>query len=264
VAENLNNSLFYTSPFNLQQNTTFSNYYYFGPELHYEIPGTLVIRFSSFMTNYNTGLVQTVSQTNTQFPSSPASHTTQYQSMTNIGAFRLTLPTSETENFKLGGSLTAFLTNNDFIGTGSAENVYFNANHQQINGVLGIGFESLNHYFWGLQFKTQNYIQDNQASITTTPTFSTTDYDLYQVTLGGEKWLSPHFALRASLIAEADIYSQEINANLLNTSGTIGFGWKEKIQNLDAKFLLGNVVNLNNSSDTTLLLEAEFSETFFF
>jgi len=263
VEETLNNNVFYTSLFTLQQNTATTNYYYFGPELHYEIPGTLIVRFSSFMTNYDTSFLQTVSQTNAQFAASPTSHISQYQTMTNTGVFHLTLPTSATENFKLGGSFTAILTNNDFIGTGSAEDVYFNADHQQLNGILGAGFESLNHYFWGLQLRTQNYIQDNQAAITTTPTLTTTDYDLYQVALGGEKWLTPHFALRASLIGEMDIYSQSITANVLNTSGTVGFGLKDKGFNLDTKFLLGKEVDFNNSAESALLLDAEISGTFF-
>ncbi|HTA77404.1 MAG TPA: hypothetical protein VK791_09630 [bacterium] len=263
VMNSLNNNLFYTSQFSLQQNTATTNYYYFGPELHYEVPGTFLIRFSSFMSNYDTGFNQTVSQTNAYFTNSTSAHSSQYQAMTNVGAFRLTLPTSDKENFKLGGSLTAYLTNNDLVGSGSAQSVYNTSNKQQIDGVLGVGFEAANDYFLGVQFKTQNYITDVESGITSTAASKSTDFDYYQAAIGGEKWLSSQFALRASVIEEWDLYTQSVNASWLDSSATIGFGWKDKGLLLDTKFLIGDWINLNDSTISTFVLNAEITGTFF-
>jgi hypothetical protein len=181
--------------------------------------------------------------------------------MNNFGSFRLTVPLSDTENLKLGGSLTAFLYNVDLLGT--AHNVTTDENREQISGGFGIGLESPGHSTWGFQFTTQNYAYDHQA--VSTDVLTATDYNLYQGAVGGEKWLSPHVALRGGLIVEEDVYSQSANQTILNTSAVAGLGYEDQGLRLDTKFLIGQEANLNYLVDNTytLLLDAEIQGTLF-
>ncbi len=177
--------------FNLQQTTSVTQYYFFGPEVYYELPGRLLLKFYSFVTNDYTQLSQNASPPTGTFNDLSTFTDSQYQSMNNVGVFRLTLPLSEKENLKLGGSFQAFLYNIASLGT--AEGVNNVENRQQISATLGIGLESPGNYTWGLQFITQSYVHDAQA--VSTNLLTTTDYSLLQAALGGEKWLSPQWAL---------------------------------------------------------------------
>jgi hypothetical protein len=233
------------------------SYYYFGPELHYEIPGRFILRFSSLVTNYNNGLQQTVSP-NASLLTINEFQSDQYQSMNNTGFFRWTIPLSNKENLKLGGGLTALLTNHDVLGTG--ENVTTTQNLQQIFGSFGIGLESPDDYTWGLQFKSQNYVHSDQT-ITGTPTLNSNNFDSYLLALGGEKFLSPGFALRLGFVTEEDLLSQDDDT--LTETLTTGFGIKENGFNLDVKLLGGKQFDLEDSSQNAVLWGAEISGTFF-
>jgi len=250
-----------SAPFALQQNTALSQYVLFGPEVHYEVPGTLILRFYSFVTNDYTTFSQQVTPSTAGYPNLSPFISSQYQSMNNFGSFRLTVPLSDTENLKLGGSLTAFLYNVDLLGT--AHNVTTDENREQISGGFGIGLESPGHSTWGFQFTTQNYAYDHQA--VSTDVLTATDYNLYQGAVGGEKWLSPHVALRGGLIVEEDVYSQSANQTILNTSAVAGLGYEDQGLRLDTKFLIGQEANLNYLVDNTytLLLDAEIQGTLF-
>ena len=246
-------------PFSLQQDTSLTQYYYFGPELRYEVPGRLILKFYSFITNDYTNFSESASPPNANFPDDSPYVSSQFQSMVNFGAFRMTLPAAGSENLKLGGSLTATLTNTNLLGP--LGHVTDNQNRQQINGTLGIGLESPGHSLWGLQFSSQNFTHDNEKI--SAKTLTSNDYDLYQIALGGEKWLSTPFALRAGLVVEEDVYNLNTGLNTLTTSLTTGFGLQEKRMKLDTKFILGSGFGLNGSGSRTLLLGAEIQGTFF-
>ncbi len=124
-----------------------------------------------------------------------------------------------------------------------------------------IGMETPGDHTLGLQFTYQSYIYDVQVVATGSTT--ATDYDLYQLVLGGEKRLSPQWALRGGLIAEEDIYTQSVNLNSINTSATVGVGYQDKGIRLDNKFLLGPGVSLDNVSHYGLSLGAEIQGTLF-
>ena len=245
--------------FSLQQNTSFTQYYLFGPEVRYKIPGRLILRFSSFVTNDYTQFSQNNSTPISAFPNLSPYISSQYQNMNNVGAFRLTLPLSDTENFKFGGSLTAYLYNTDLIGPGG--NVFNNQNRQQLNGTFGIGLETPGDRTLGLQFLFQSYNYDVQ--VVSTGSTMATDYDFYQITLGGEKRLSSQWALRGGLIAEEDIFTQSVNLNSLNASAVMGVGFEDKGIRLDSKFLLGQGVSLDNLSHNVISLGAEIQGTLF-
>jgi len=247
-----------SNPFTLQRTNSQSSYFFFGPELHYEIPGRFILRFSSMITNYNTGLQQTVSPNSALVLNLGEYQLSQFQSMNNTGFFRLTLPLSGRESLKLGGGLTALLTNVDLLGAG--QNVYDTQNRQQIFGSLGIGLETTGDSIWAVQFKSQNYVH-NEQTVSKTPSLTSNDFDSYQIAIGGEKNLSPVCALRLGLITESDFLSQ--SDDTLTTSLTAGFGLKEGGFNLDVKCLGGKLFNLEDSSNTALLMGFEIAGTFF-
>lgn len=250
-----------TAPFLIQQNTSTTQYYFFGPEVRYELPGVLILRFYSFVTNDYTTFSQQLTPSTPGFANLPPFILTQFQSMNNLGSFRLTVPLSPTENLKLGGTLQAYLYNVDVLGTG--HNVASDQDRAQISGSFGIGLDHPGDSTWGFQFTTQNYAHDDQ--VVSTDVLTATDYDLYQFALGGEKWLTPHFALRGGLIVEDDIYSQSADQTILNTSAVAGLGYEDKGLKLDTKFLLGQEANLNYLiADTySLLLGIEIQGTLF-
>jgi hypothetical protein len=247
--------------FALQQQNAMTQYVFFGPEVHYEVPGTLILRFYSFVTNDYTSFSQQVTPPGPGYPNLSPFVSSQYQSMNNFGSFRLTVPLTDTENLKMGGSLTEYLYNVDLLGTG--HNVTTDENREQISGGFGIGLENPGHSTWGFQFTTQNYLYDHQA--VSTDVLTASDYNLYQVALGGEKWVSPHVALRGGLIVEEDVYSQSADQTILATSAVAGLGYGDKGLKLDTKFLIGQEANLNYLVDNTytLLLGVEIQGTLF-
>jgi hypothetical protein len=248
-----------SSPFGLQQTTSTTQYYFFGPEVYYELPGRLLLKFYSFVTNDYTQFTQNVSPPTGTFSDLSTFTNSQFQSMNNLGVFRLSFPLSDKVNLKLGGSFEAFLYNISILGTG--ENVTTSENRQQIDATFGIGLESPDDYTFGLQFITQSYVYDAQAI--STNLLTATDYDLYQFALGGEKWLSPQWALRGGLIVEEDVYSQSVNVDILDSSVTAGLGYQDKGMKVDGKFILGPQTGLNGWAYNGLSVDAELQGTFF-
>lgn len=250
-----------SSPFSLQQNTATTQYYYFGPEVRYELPGTLTLRFFSFVTNDYTTFSQQANPTAPGFGDFSPFINSQFQSMDNLGSFRLTVPLTPTENLKLGGYLSAYLYNVDILGSG--HNVTSDQDRAQVSGDFGIGLDHPGDSTWGFEFTTDNYGYDDQ--VVSTNVLTATDYDLYQYALGGEKWLSRNFALRGGLIVEDDVYSQAGHQTILKTSAVAGLGYEDKGLKLDTKFLVGQDANLNYSiaDNYSLLLGIEIQGTLF-
>jgi hypothetical protein len=250
------------SPFNLQQNTAYTDYYYFGPELRYEIPHQAVFRFSYFLINDDTNFQRTVSSTSADYANLTAYHSTEFQSMNATGSFRLAFPLEGRENLKIGGGISAYFNNTDDLST--AENVYTNLNRQQVTTTLGVGLESIHEFTLGIQFMSQTYTQDN-TSIASASSASTvqSDYNYYQFTLGGEKWTDDHFAFRLGLSGEEDEYFQATNLNDLVVLLNSGAGWEYASWALDLRVWVGEETDLEDSSNKSTLGGGEISGTLF-
>ena len=216
---NQNLSLFYlNSPaFTANQVTTWDDYYVWGAELLYELPSVLKIRFSAALTDSDNDFEQTVPYTSPYFSSLNKFHSYQYQAMNTTAAFRLTLPFSETENLKLGGALSGFFYNQDFLRT--AGTVYDNKDRQQIVTSFGIGLENPKDYTMGLQWKSQSYTSGNDSinNPGTVSTVSAADYAYYQLAFGGERWVSSTWAFRLGLVEEVDDHTATSISSLTTT-----------------------------------------------
>ncbi len=258
----LNTSLVFPGggPFSFQQNNTLSDYYFFGPELRYEVPHQMILRFSYFMIYDDTNFARTVSQTNTDYPNVNSFHSSQYQSMNATGSFRLSFPLSGRENLKIGGFISSFFNNTDDIGTGL--NVTDNINRQQVLTNLGVGVEAIHDYTLGIQFSSLNYTLDHSAIAAAVTTIST-DFNYFQFTLGGERWLNEHLAYRLGLTAEDDQYFQVSNFQDLLVTLNTGLGWEDTNWACDLRLWVGEQTDLQNSANGGILDGMEISGTVF-
>jgi hypothetical protein len=247
-------------PFSLQQNNAYTDYYYLGPELKYEVPHQIILRFSYFMIYDDTSFARTVSQTNADYPSQNSYHSSQFQSMNANGAFRLTFPLSGRENLKIGGFISSYFNNTNDIGTG--QNIYDNINRQQIITNLGVGVEAIHDYTLGVQFASQTYTLDNSA-IAGTATTIQSDYNYYQFTVGGERWLDDHLAFRLGLTGEEDQYFQNSNLQNLLVILNTGLGWEDTSWACDFRIWMGEQTDLQDSSQGAILDGFEISGTVF-
>ena len=84
-----------------------------------------------------------------------------------------------------------------------------------------MGVEAIHDYTLGIQFASQTYTLDN-TSIASAATAAQSDYNYYQFTLGGERWLDDHFAFRLGLTGEEDQYFQASNLQNLSLPSTRG------------------------------------------
>jgi hypothetical protein len=257
-------NLFYlnTSPFAVNQVTTTTGYFGWGAELLYELPSEVKIRFSASLVNSDSDFEQTVPFTSILFGNLTKYHASQFGSMDVGGAFKLSLPFSGEERLKLGGSVDGYFYNMDLLRL--AGTVYDNSNRQQIATRFGIGIESLKEYTMGVQWRSMTYVK-NDNSINpagTTSSIVDSDYDLYQVAFGGERWLSPTLAFRMGLVLEDDVYSS-LSSDTLTTSINLGAGLEQAFGRVDFRFQLGQTADQNNSSNTIGLIEAQLSGTIF-
>ncbi len=250
------------TPFNLKENTSFTDYYYFGPELRYEIPHQAIFRFSYFLIYDDTDFGRTVSATSADYANLTAYHSTQFQSMSATGSFRLAFPLEGRENLKIGGGISAYFNNTDDLST--VENVYTNINRQQVTATLGVGLETIHEFTLGVQFMSQTYTRDN-TSIASASSASTvqSDYNYYQFILGGEKWLDDHFAFRLGLSGEEDDYLQVSNLNELVVLLNTGVGWEYASWALDLRIWVGEETDLEDSLNQFTLGGGEIAGTLF-
>lgn len=261
-AQNLNAQLYYlgSNPFSVGQVTTYTNDQIFGSEILYEIPHRLMVRITCMVNDTSADFAQTVSQSSVSFVQMGAFPYTNDQSVSLTGAFRSTFPLSGQENLKLGGSLSGYFYNEDLLNEN--QSVYDNQNKQWIGSSFGVGLEAIHDYAFGLQFKSQTYLVDKSAATQTT-TATLNDYNYYQLALGGEKWLSDTFAYRMGLTAEEDVFRSGPTAQSLNTSIDTGLGIEEVKWAADFKFMAGQIIDVNNSTNTTGYIGAELSGTVF-
>ncbi len=257
------NVYYLNSPsFLLGQTTTTTDYTDWGAELLYDLPSVARVRFTVGMVNSDSDFQQTVPYASSDFSDLAKYHLAQFQSMTVSGAFKLSLPFTESENVKLGGSVTGYFTNQDDIRPDGT--VMDNKEKQQVATTLGIGLEDPKDYTMGLQWKSLSYtngsdVIDNPGTISA---LGGVDYAYYQLVFGGEKWIFPVWALRLGLVGEVDDYTA-LSTSALTTTLNAGTGLEEAFGRLDFRFWVGSVTGLDNSADTLGLVGAELSTTLF-
>jgi hypothetical protein len=257
-------SFFYagSAAFPVNNVVTTVDYLGWGFELLYELPTVAKVRFSITSTDSDSDFQQTVPFTSTFFTTTSKFHSFQYGAMDAQGAFKLTLPFEGDENLKIGGSIDGFFYNTDFLRV--TGNVYDNQDRQQVGTRLGIGLESPRDYTMGLQWRSMNQINGNNSigNAGTSSTVTGNNYDYYQLALGGEKWVSDTWAFRMGLVGELDSYTST-GTNTLTTTLNAGTGLEESFGRADFRLLVGQAVDVNNSSNTIGLMGAELSATFF-
>ncbi len=228
-------------------------------ELLYEVPASLKIRFSASLENTSSDFEQTVPAPSVYFNNQARFHSTDVQSLSLEGSFRYSLFFREDENLKLGGSLGLVLDNtNLFTAPGSAPNPF---NQQQLNSVFGIGLEEGKEYTMGVQWKSRSYLPGSQL-ITGGGSPLNRDHDLYQLSLGGEKWMSAAWALRLGLTLQQDIFNPG-NLNTLTTTINVGSGLERVFGRIDLRLSLGQTIDMGNSNNTAGVLGAQLSTTIF-
>jgi hypothetical protein len=261
--QNENLDLFYlnTNAFTVNRVYTTTDDYTFGPEIRYEVPERVILRFSYFATYSDEDYRQTVPPGTPILSTNPDHYFNQFQTMTALGNFRFTFPLSEQENLKIGGSLGSTFNNTDLLH--ADQNVYYNENKQQINAIVGVGVEAPRDYMVGLQFKTVDYFYGaNYTNPDPTEFNEVTDYSLFQLALGGEKWLTPHFAFRGGFIAEEDIDAQDTTSRTLTTTVVAGFGCSQEKWTLDFKVSAGEGFEIDGSG-TSFVAGAGLTGTLF-
>lgn len=260
--KNLNVFYSNTSPFTVSQTNTAVDSTDWGAELLYELPSVAKVRFSASMINSDNDFEQSVPFTSAYFGNLVHYHLAQYQSMTVGGAFKLTLPFSDTENLKIGGQLNGFFFNQDILRVGGT--VSSNNQREQVGTSFGIGLENPKEYTMGLQWKSMSYTKaDDVVDLGgTSSSVSGTGYSYYQLAFGGEKWISSTFAFRLGLVGEIDDYLVT-SISALTTTVNAGLGVEETFGRADGRLWLGQSSDLDNQANTIGLIGAEVSTTLF-
>jgi len=261
---NKNLNVFYLgSPsFTVDQTNTTTDYTDWGAELLYELPSVAKLRFTASMINSDNDYEQTVPFTSAYFGNLVHYHLAQYQAMNVGGAFKLTLPFSDTENLKLGGMVNGFFFNQDILRVGGS--VSSNNQREQVGTAFGIGLENPKEYTMGLQWKSLSYTKANDVVNVggTSSSVSGTGYSYYQLAFGGEKWVSDTWAFRLGLVEEIDDYVDS-SISALTTTVNAGMGVEEAFGRMDFRFWAGQSNDMNNQANTMGLIGAEVSTTLF-
>ena len=265
MAPSINNqslNVFYlNSPaFTDAETTTGDDYINWGAELLYDVPSVLRVRFAVSSTDSDYDFSRQVPSNSAYFASVNEFDSTQFQSMNVTGAFKASIPSSETENFKVGGQATGYFYNQDNLRANGT--VSDNKELQQIATAFGVGVESAKEYTMGLQWKSLSYtnVSDNINSPGTLADLANNNYSYYQLAFGGEKWISPTWALRMGLVAEEDYYS---STTTWTTTLNLGTGLEQAFGRVDARFWLGQTGDMNNSANLVGLIGAQLATTLF-
>jgi hypothetical protein len=231
-------------------------------EIYYESPQSLQLRLSASTSSLQTSFSQTVPSPSPDFQTLPAYSLSNDEGLTLTGATKIRIHFSDVD-LKIGAAATCgFLTEKLFQSGGS---LLETDQHQQVQTALGIGLEAPEDYLVGLQFQSENNLGgsfnplDAGAAGQADP-----NLDSYQIALGGEKWISPEWALRIGILNEIDVERFGAHLQTLASSVVGGAGLREDGFLLDAKLLLGEVFPLNDASiPDTSQTEFELSGTFF-
>src|SRR5579871_3122011 len=260
--KNLNVAYSTPPPFTVSQTNTTSDFTDWGAELLYELPSVAKLRFTASMINSDNNFEQSVPFTSAYFGNLVHYHLAQYQAMTVGGAFKVTLPFSETENLKLGGMVNGFFFNQDILRVGGT--VSSNNQREQVATAFGVGLENPKEYTMGLQWKSLSYTKASDVINIggTTSSVSGTGNSYYQLAFGGEKWVSSTWAFRLGIVGEIDDYV-DTSISALTTTIDAGTGVEEAFGRMDLRFWLGQSSDMGNQANTMGLIGAEVSTTLF-
>ncbi|HUO59009.1 MAG TPA: hypothetical protein VMV05_12605 [bacterium] len=247
--------------FILHQSQTATQFDFFGPELHYEIPGRLVVRFNCFVTETTTGYDQRVSATSAAYPNASAQWSVRDENIDSMGAFHLVLPLESGENLRLGGNLE--VVSDYSINLNQAQFVYADQNTQHLNGRIGIGLENPGRSTWGVQFTNRNFVDNSQTGLGGTADTADSDFEYFKFVFGGEQEVAGDLFLRASLSAEFDNYGGTPDTRLWVPLLTFGPGLVEKSFKLDMKCYLGETLDRSSGALQSFLAGIGLAGSFF-
>jgi len=244
------------APILVSQTTTADLYHASGLEMIYEVPASLKVELSASLLDESSKFEQTTSASTTLFEN-PSLGRLNFQSGNMEGSFRYSLPLDEDQNLKCGGSL-GFHWDDNFANYGFSSNSF---QQQQLNLLLGLGFEEVKEYTMGLQWKSRRTLAANGDTPPANQAAPTTA-DFVQLAFGGERWLSPVWALRLGLVLEQDDAFRGGSPTLTTTLHG-GAGWEQVLGRLDFGLSLGQSLDTGNSSNTIGFFGAELSATLF-
>lgn len=263
-------NLFYAngSAFPVTQNTTVADSQSLAAEVYYEDPSQAELRFTVLWAQSDNDLeqtapVQTVPPgTSPLFSTFPKFHSARFQSLTAEGAFRYRVPFSEAENLRFGGNVaTTWNDAESFASGGSSQGV---SNTATLDACLGAGLESDGDYTLGLQWKSRINFDGRQAPAVDPAGVPSADrsFGFYQLAFGGEKWLSPAWAFRTGLVLEEDPGAPG-SSGTLTTSINGGLGLQDVWGRVEFRLVLGQTLDLGDSSNTMGFIGSELSATIF-
>ena len=244
-------------PILISQTTTPTLDHSLGAEVIYEVPASLKIDFSAALQNSSADFEQTTSAPTSLFNDQPRFHLSDSQTLNLKGSFRYSLPLKEEQNLKLGGSVGLVWNQTQSLPSGFPNNTP----QQQMNILFGLGFEEEKEYTMGLQWKSRSYLSESQIS-PVLPTTLNPGVNEYQIAFGGEKWLTPTWALRLGLAVEEDD-AQKGHLSTMTTSINAGAGWEQVFGRVDFRLRLGQTLDTGNSSNTIGLFNTQLSATIF-
>ncbi|HJT23288.1 MAG TPA: hypothetical protein VJ873_01845 [bacterium] len=205
----------------------------FGPEAYFEIPGSLQIAVLSRFAQFSTNLQET--SPDTLLVPTPVNYKYDDGSiMALTGLFKSSSPLVKGLNLKLGGFLVYSNSNETFYDLGGSTTSTSTA--QSLSAQVGAGVERFDDFTVGLQAALQNVTGANHnASGADT---GDTGYLSYSLSLGGERWLSKHWAFRMGLVYQNQYNSGNVpystffygiapGTRLINTVITTGAGFKD-------------------------------------
>jgi len=217
----------------------------FTGEIFYERPGELQARLSLDLSESKTHLTQSASAAVSQYPdfSSPLSD---QKTLSVAGAAKGRWHFSDVD-LKWGASLQCAGVDEKTYGSGGAPGP--DLHQTQWEALAGIGLEAPEDYLVGLQLKC-----DFLAGGTLGPEASgdlqeaPPNQNSCQAALGGEKWISPDWALRIGVVNEIDFgrsapFTQKLLSNVVG-----GVGWRGENLQVDGELTLGETFPLNDGS----------------
>ena len=244
-----------SGPFEIVRTTTTTDNFSFVPEVLYEVPDRLILKFSCAMNDWDQDFSQDIPAGVPTLTSISNFQAMRSQSLNAIGEFRVMEPVNDKEILKIGGSLA-------FLSDSADQYFYGSQSDQRIETSLGIGLESLYDYLFGIQFRSWSYLNNSPINSFTAGTLSN-NYDGCQLVFGGEKWLSSNWAFRLGLILQDGVYSQWSGQQDLNTSIVGGLGYESLFWKMDLKLQAGQTIDVNDTSNLSTQTGVELSGTLF-
>jgi hypothetical protein len=225
--------------FNLSQNTG-------AAEVYYENPQSLQLRFSAASSSVQTRFSQTVPFSSADFQTLSAYPLSNQGAVSLDGAAKIRIHLSDVD-LRIGVDLAAAFLNEKLF---QPDGTLLESNRQErIQTAWGIGLDAPEDYTVGIQFQSQNGLGGSlNAQALGATGQGDPDSDAYQIALGGEKWISPEWALRIGILNGIDVERFGNRSQTLSSSVVGGVGMREDGFLLDAKLLLGEIFPLNDAS----------------